>query len=34
MLKDKKLKPGFVKQEDIPFKTFINGKFGEIYGTT
>ena len=34
MLKDKKLKSGFVKQEDIPFETFINGKFGEIYGTT
>tara|TARA_B110001454_G_scaffold85371_1_gene82049 strand:- start:5168 stop:6223 length:1056 start_codon:yes stop_codon:yes gene_type:complete len=33
MLKDKKLKPGFVKQEDIPFETFIKGKFGEIYGT-
>ena len=33
MLKDEKLKPGFVKQEDIPFETFINGKFGEIYGT-
>jgi len=33
MLKDKKLKPGFVKQEDVPFKTFINGKFGAIYGT-
>ena len=27
-------KPGFVKQEDIPFKTFINGKFGKIYRTT
>ena len=34
MLKDKKLKSGFVKQEDIPFETFIKGKFGEIYGTT
>ena len=34
MLKDEKLKPGFVKQEDIPFETFINGKFGAIYGTT
>ena len=33
MLKDNKLKPGFVKQEDIPFETFINGKFGAIYGT-
>jgi len=33
MLKDEKLKPGFVKQEDIPFETFINGKFGAIYGT-
>tara|TARA_B110000196_G_scaffold240532_1_gene209029 strand:- start:60 stop:1106 length:1047 start_codon:yes stop_codon:yes gene_type:complete len=31
MLKDKKLKSGFVKQEDIPFETFINGKFGAIY---
>ena len=33
MLKDKKLKPGFVKQEDVPFEPFINGKFGAIYGT-
>ena len=31
MLKDKKLKSGFVKQEDIPFETFINGRFGKIY---
>ena len=34
MLKDKKLKSGFVKQEDIPFETFINGRFGKIYRTT
>jgi saccharopine dehydrogenase-like NADP-dependent oxidoreductase len=33
MLKDKKLKSGFVKQEDIPFDDFINGKFGAIYQT-
>jgi saccharopine dehydrogenase-like NADP-dependent oxidoreductase len=33
MLKDKKLNPGFVKQEDIPFDDFINGKFGAIYQT-
>jgi len=34
ILKNKKLNLGFVKQEDIPFDDFINGKFGEIYGTT
>ena len=33
MLKDNKLNPGFVKQEDIPFDNFIEGKFGAIYGT-
>jgi len=33
MLKDKKLKSGFVKQEDVPFNDFINGKFGAIYKT-
>ncbi len=33
MLKDKKLKSGFVKQEEIPFDDFINGKFGAIYQT-
>jgi len=33
MLKDKKLKSGFVKQEDIPFDDFINGKFGAVYQT-
>ena len=34
MLKDNKLSSGFIKQEDLPFDNFINGKFGEIYGTT
>ena len=33
MLKDNKLSSGFIKQEDIPFDNFINGKFGAIYGT-
>ena len=33
MLKNNKVNPGFVKQEDIPFETFINGKFGKIYAT-
>jgi len=33
MLKDNKLSTGFVKQEDIPFDDFINGKFGAIYQT-
>ena len=32
MLKDNKLSSGFIKQEDIPFDNFINGKFGAIYG--
>ena len=34
LLKDNKLSSGFIKQEDLPFDNFINGKFGEIYGTT
>ena len=31
MLKNQKFKPGFIRQEDMPYDDFINGKFGSIY---